>query len=90
VSEKIAPEVSQALADGSHRHSSPVVKLTARQREVLQLVAEGHTIAEIAEILFISQRTVEFHKYKIMETLGLHTTAELTQFAIKHGIVAVR
>jgi DNA-binding NarL/FixJ family response regulator len=90
VSEKIGPEVAQVLAEGSHRRNRPVVKLTARQREVLQLVAEGHTIAEIAEVLFISQRTVEFHKYKIMVTLGLHTTAELTQFAIKHGIVAVR
>lgn len=90
VSEKIAPEVSQALAEGSNQRSSPVVKLTARQREVLQLVAEGHTIANIAKILFISQRTVEFHKHKIMKALGLHSTAELTHFAIKHRIVAVR
>jgi DNA-binding NarL/FixJ family response regulator len=89
VSAKIAPEVMQALAEGSYRRKSVIVKLTARQREVLQLVAEGHTIPKIAEALFISPRTVEFHKYNIMEALGLHSTAELTQYAIKHGIVAV-
>ncbi|MCI0622557.1 MAG: response regulator transcription factor, partial [Acidobacteria bacterium] len=67
VSAKIAPAVMQALAEGSYRHKSVTVKLTARQREVLQLVAEGHTIPKIAEALFISPRTVEFHKYNIME-----------------------
>jgi DNA-binding NarL/FixJ family response regulator len=89
VSAKIAPEVMQALAEGSYRHKSVTVKLTARQREVLQLVAEGHTIPEIAQVLYVSPRTVEFHKYNIMEALGLHSTAELTQYAIKHGIVSV-
>jgi len=62
--------------------------LTARQREVLQLVAEGKAAKEIAGILNVSPRTVEFHKYRIMEQLGLHTTAELTQYAIRHGIVS--
>jgi DNA-binding NarL/FixJ family response regulator len=61
--------------------------LTQRQREVLQLVAEGRSAKEIAEILKVSPRTVEFHKYRIMEALGMHTTAELTQYAIRHGIV---
>jgi DNA-binding NarL/FixJ family response regulator len=60
--------------------------LTARQREVLQLVAEGRANKEIAEILNISINTVEFHKSGIMEKLGLHTTAELTKYAITHGI----
>lgn len=64
-------------------------KLTSRQREVLQLVAEGRSAKEIAAILRLSPRTVEFHKYRIMEELGLRTTAELTQYAIKHGIVSV-
>jgi DNA-binding NarL/FixJ family response regulator len=63
--------------------------LTERQREVLQLVAEGHSIKEIAGILNVSTKTVEFHKYRIMEELGLHTTADLTRYAIKHGIVAM-
>jgi DNA-binding NarL/FixJ family response regulator len=89
VSEKIAPQVMQALAEGTYRHKSATVKLTARQREVLQLVAEGHTISDMARILYVSRRTVEFHKYNIMQALGLRSTAELTQYAIKHGIVAV-
>lgn len=62
-------------------------KLTARQREVLQLLAEGRSIKEIAAILDISSRTVEFHKYSLMETLGLKTSADLVRYAVKHGIV---
>jgi DNA-binding NarL/FixJ family response regulator len=89
VSEKIAPEVTQALNKSSHRRRSPVIELTSRQREVLQLVAEGHTVAQIAELLCISQSTVEFHKTNVMKTLGLHTSVELAQFAIRHGIIAV-
>ena len=62
-------------------------KLTMRQREVLQLLAEGRSVKEIARILDISSRTVEFHKYSMMEVLGLKTSAELVRFAVKHGIV---
>jgi DNA-binding NarL/FixJ family response regulator len=62
-------------------------KLTMRQREVLQLLAEGRSVKEIAGILHISSRTVEFHKYSMMETLGLKSSAELVRFAVKHGIV---
>ena len=65
------------------------VKLTARQREVLQLVAEGQTMKEIALALHVSTRTVESHKYDVMEKLGLETTAELIQYAIKRGIVSL-
>lgn len=64
------------------------VALTPREREVLQLLAEGRAVKEIASILEISPRTVEFHKYNLMEKLSLRTTAELTQYAIKHGIVS--
>jgi len=60
--------------------------LTQRQREVLQLVAEGRANKEIAEIMHISIKTVEFHKAGLMEKLGLYTTAELTKYAINHGI----
>jgi DNA-binding NarL/FixJ family response regulator len=62
--------------------------LSARRREVLQLVAEGRSNKEIAEILQISPRTVEFHRYRAMESLGLHTIAELVQYAIKHRVVS--
>jgi DNA-binding NarL/FixJ family response regulator len=64
-----------------------VRKLTARQREVLQLVAEGRTAKEIARILNVSHRTIEFHKNRIMEELGVHSTAELTRFAIQHRVL---
>src|SRR5580700_5405177 len=60
--------------------------LTARQREVLQLVAEGCTAKEIANVLKLSVKTAVFHKMAIMEKLGLHTTAELTRYALEHGI----
>jgi len=62
--------------------------LTSRQREVLQLLAEGRVRKEIAEILGVSVKTVEFHKQKITEKLGLHTDAELTAYAIRHGIAS--
>jgi DNA-binding NarL/FixJ family response regulator len=61
--------------------------LTLRQREILQLVAEGQSAKQIAAMLAISPRTVEFHKYQAMEVLGLHTNAELIHFAIQHGLV---
>jgi DNA-binding NarL/FixJ family response regulator len=62
--------------------------LTSRQREVLQLVAEGHARKEIAQILGVSVKTVEFHKRKIAENLGLHNDAALTAYAIRHGIAS--
>ncbi len=62
-------------------------QLTSRQREVIQLVAEGHSMKEVAAILNITPRTVAFHKYRIMEHLKIRTTAELIQFAIKNHIV---
>lgn len=61
-------------------------KLTQRQREVLQLVSEGKSMKQMADILHISVRTVEFHKNGIMRELGLRTTAELTRYALNHGI----
>jgi DNA-binding NarL/FixJ family response regulator len=63
--------------------------LTSRQREVLQLVAEGRSVKEIATILQVSAKTVEFHKSALMVRLGIHTTAELTRYAIEHGLIAI-
>lgn len=63
--------------------------LTTRERGVLQLVAEGHTNAEVAKRLFISPRTVETHRGHVMRKLGLKNQAELIRFAIERGIVAV-
>jgi DNA-binding NarL/FixJ family response regulator len=62
-------------------------ELSQREREVVQLLAEGKAMKEVATILDISPRTVEFHKYRIMEVLGLKTGAELVQYAVKHGLI---
>jgi DNA-binding NarL/FixJ family response regulator len=62
--------------------------LTPRQREVLQLLAEGRVRKEIAEILGTSVKTVEYHRRQIVEKLGIQTSAELTAYAIRHGIVS--
>ena len=85
----VAKDVIAGLLETPASPEGPSPTLTSRQREILQLVAEGHSTKEIATILNISPRTVEFHKYRVMETLGLRTTAELTQYAIKHGIVSI-
>jgi DNA-binding NarL/FixJ family response regulator len=87
ITPQLAGEVLQAMKQGPGKPVDPVVTLTPRQREVLQLLAEGRSAKEIASGLSISARTVEFHKYEMMETLGLHNNAELIHFAIKHGLV---
>jgi DNA-binding NarL/FixJ family response regulator len=84
---QLAGEVLEAMKEGPGQAGDPVASLTARQREVLQLLAEGRSAKEVAASLGISARTVEFHKYQMMETLNLHTNAELIHFAIKHGLV---
>jgi DNA-binding NarL/FixJ family response regulator len=83
----LAGELLQFHKQNPHDEGDKGDKLTARQREVLQLLAEGRSLKEIAKILDISARTVEFHKYALMETLGLKTSADLVKFAVKHGIV---
>jgi DNA-binding NarL/FixJ family response regulator len=84
---QLAGEVLEAMKEGSEQAGDPVASLTPRQREVLQLLAEGRSAKEIAASLGISARTVEFHKYQMMETLDIHTNAELIHFALKHGLV---
>lgn len=84
----ISPGVSQALfeavrTNGREEHDP----LTAREREVLQLVAEGTTSKEIASILDISVKTVETHRSNIMEKLDIHDTAGLVRYAIRRGLV---
>jgi DNA-binding NarL/FixJ family response regulator len=63
-------------------------ELTTRQREVLQLLAEGRSMKEVGSILNVAPRTVAFHKYRMMEQLRLKTSAELVQFAVKQGVVS--
>lgn len=80
--------VKRALQDRRTRSRGNQASLTSRQREVLQLLAEGKQAKEIARVLNVSTRTVEFHKYRIMEALGLKTVAELASYAFKHGMIA--
>jgi DNA-binding NarL/FixJ family response regulator len=75
--------VGSLIAPQTARH-----ELTNRQREVLQLLAEGRSMKEAAAILDLTPRTVAFHKYRMMEQLHLKTSAELVQFAVKQGVVA--
>ena len=84
---QLAGEVLAAMKHGPERTADPVASLTPRQREVLQLLAEGQSAKQIAASLSISARTVEFHKYQTMETLDIHTNADLIHFAIKSGLV---
>jgi DNA-binding NarL/FixJ family response regulator len=84
----MAGEVLQAMKEGPDAApGDPVASLTLRQREILRLLADGMSAKQIAARLDISARTVEFHKYRLMDTLGARSGAELIHFAIKHGIV---
>jgi DNA-binding NarL/FixJ family response regulator len=73
-----------SFMDAGHRKSDD---LTPRQRELLQLLAEGHSMKEVATLLSVTPRTVAFHKYKIMKQLNIRSSAELIRFAITHQIV---
>lgn len=85
----IAGDVLRVMRGQPDKPGDAVASLSSRQREILQLLAEGRAAKEIADVLGISTRTVEFHKYQMMEVLNLHTNAGLIHFAIKHGIVEV-
>jgi DNA-binding NarL/FixJ family response regulator len=88
----VTPSVQQSVADffrdpGSKpQQPTGAAGLTLRQREVLQLVAEGHPDKEIASLLHVSEKTVEFHKASIRRQLSLRSTAEMTRYALKHGL----
>ena len=89
----IAPSLQKGISEAlAHPQRNPGdlfgTVLTSRQREVLQLVAEGKANKEIAAVLNVSIKTVDYHKARIMDELGLRTTAELTRYAIEHGISA--
>jgi DNA-binding NarL/FixJ family response regulator len=87
----VTPKINQGMINSFIKHPSGHKvhgNLTIRQREVLQLLAEGHTMKQVAADLNITPRTVAFHKYQIMENLDIKTNSELIQYAIKHGIVS--
>ena len=87
----VSPLITQGMMDEAASRAIGDLgarELSSREREVLQLLAEGKSMKEVAAHLDISPRTVEFHKYRIMENLGVKTNAELVQYAIKHGLIA--
>jgi DNA-binding NarL/FixJ family response regulator len=82
----ITRDLVGSLARDPHARKA-VHQLTSRQREVLQLLAEGRSMKEAAAVLHVSARTVAFHKYRMMEQLQVHSTAALIQFAVREGLV---
>ena len=87
----ISPAITKGMVEevlSPHADQIALRDLSAREREVLQLLAEGKSMKEVAALLDISPRTVEFHKYRIMELLRVKTNAELVQQAIKLGLIA--
>ncbi|MFZ5570268.1 MAG: response regulator [Thermodesulfobacteriota bacterium] len=85
----IAGDLIHAYQKGLSPDNIRLKEISPRQREVLQLLVEGKSAKEIASVLDISTKTVEFHKYKMMERLGIKTSSELIQYAVKQGIAAV-
>ncbi len=86
----VTPLATGGLVDTFLHQPEPADKagqLSPRQREVLQLLAEGRTMKEIARLLDITPRTVAFHKYSMMEQLGISSSAELVKFAVRHHLV---
>ena len=89
LSQKIAPEVREALEHEWFRPEGYSSDLTARQKEILVLLAQGRSARAIAEQLSISTKTVEFHKANITRKLGVHTTSELIKFALSQGLTSL-
>jgi DNA-binding NarL/FixJ family response regulator len=83
----ISPALTGDMKQNPLDPADPVASLTLRQREILRLLVDGLTTKEIGSKLHISARTVEDHKYRMVESLGVKGNAELIHFAIKHGIV---
>ncbi len=90
----LCPKISNIVIAGYVNNSTLVTKrtasfLTAREREVLQLLAEGKSTKEIAAHIYVSTKTVETHRHHIMEKLNIHSIAELTKYAIREGLTSL-
>jgi len=87
LSPQIASTTLEAWARGlDSAEKSALTQLTAREREVLQLLAEGRSTRDVAALLHLSTKTIETHRFKIMEKLGLRSVAELTKYAVREGL----
>jgi DNA-binding NarL/FixJ family response regulator len=91
----LSPSVSKKVVDGYVQYSAGAEeedsyeRLTGREREVLQLIAEGSSTRDIAQMLDLSVKTAETHRARIMDKLDIHSTAELTQYAIRKGVISL-
>ncbi|MBZ5727812.1 MAG: response regulator transcription factor [Acidobacteriia bacterium] len=84
----LSPQVSRSLVDALLVHTAPPAEpLSTRERQILQLIAEGMRTKEVAEFLSISVKTAESHRTKIMHKLGIHDTASLVRYALRHGLI---
>jgi DNA-binding NarL/FixJ family response regulator len=87
ISKKVIAEYIRQAEKGLE--PSSLERLTRREREVLQLVAEGHSMGQIAGLLYISEKTARVHRSHLMSKLDLHNTAELTLYAVRHGVISL-
>lgn len=85
----LPPDVLRQVSGTAVAHSRNTSGLSAREREVLQLVVEGQSAKAAAQVLHLSVKTVEFHKYRMMKKLGLHSTAELAKYAIQRQLLGL-
>jgi DNA-binding NarL/FixJ family response regulator len=86
VTPELVSDATEIVGGASSGRRTSSLRLTPRRREILQLVAEGRSAKEVGRILHISSRTVEYHKYRIMDDFNLRTTADVIQFALRHGL----
>jgi DNA-binding NarL/FixJ family response regulator len=84
----VTPQAAHALDDDGAQPARKQETLSARKREVLRLIAQGHTMKETARIMRITPRTVAFHKYSLMRQLGIKSSAELVRFAVKQHLLS--
>jgi two-component system response regulator NreC len=85
----LSPSIADAVLTDYRKHvTNPIDLLTSREREVLQMIAEGKTNKEVANILSLSVYTVEAHRGKIMEKLNLHNTGDIVRFALRNGLIS--
>jgi len=85
----LSEKITEIMIDGYLQdNGDPFIKLSKREREVLQMVVEGHKIVSIAELLSLSPKTVETYRARVMQKLGISDTVELIKFAMRHGLIS--
>lgn len=87
LSSSVAEVVAESLRSG--KASNPLATLSAREREILQLVAEGHSSMQIGKILFLSSKTVDTYRSRLMQKLGLKDVCGIVRFALQHGLISL-